>query len=62
MKHLTIQPNLLTSEEREMIEDEADAYASEFIRRYDYDKEPIVNFFKKHSPNADNRINILENH
>ena len=46
--------------DRQLKEDEADSYASNFIKEFFYDKEPIIDFIRNSSPNDfKHRINIL---
>ena len=59
LKHVFTNPKNLSSKELEAKEDEADEYASKFIKEYMYDTTPIIDFFKRHSPNFNERINIL---
>lgn len=59
LKHVFTNPNTLSIKEKESKEDEADEYASKFIKEFMYDTAPIIDFFKRHSPNCNERINIL---
>lgn len=47
------------AETRQLKENEADSYAAEFIRKYHYDKDAIIHFFREHPHDLDNRIQIL---
>ena len=42
-------------------ENEADLFAAKFITHFKYNKSPIIDFFKKHPIDIQNRINILTN-
>ena len=42
-------------------ENEADLYAAKFIKEYNYNKAPIIEFFRKNPVDIHNRINILTN-
>lgn len=59
LKHVFTDPSKISKEEKQKKEDEADKYASEFIKEYTYDIEPIVEYFKRHSPDFRERIQIL---
>ena len=61
LKHVFTDPSKLSKEERQIREDEADKYASGFIKEFIYDVEPIVEYFKRHSPDYQDRIKILVN-
>ena len=47
------------SETRQLKENEADAYAADFVAKYKYDKDAIINFFREHPHDLENRIKIL---
>ena len=59
LRHVFTNPNTLSNLEKEKKEDEADEYAAKFIKEYAYDKTPINDYFKRHSPNYLTRIKIL---
>ena len=59
LKHVFTDPSKLSNDEKQKIEDEADKFASGFIKEYLYDVEPIVEYFKRHSPDYRERIKIL---
>ena len=59
LKHVFTDPSTLNILEKEQKENEADEYASKFIKEYMYDIVPIIDYFKRHSPNFDARKKIL---
>ena len=46
---------------RQQKENEADLFAAKFITHYKYNKSAIIDFFKSHPVDIQNRINILTN-
>ena len=55
LKHVFTDPSTITSLE----EAEADEYASNFIREFMYDTDPIIEYLKCYSPNYYDRIKLL---
>tara|TARA_Y100000768_G_scaffold346843_1_gene294687 strand:- start:2566 stop:2997 length:432 start_codon:yes stop_codon:yes gene_type:complete len=51
--------NMPDNTTRQLKENEADAYAAEFIKKYNYDKDSIIQFFREHPHDLENRISIL---
>ena len=56
-KHTYINPKTLSNEEKEKIELEADTYAYNFIKYYNYDLDKVIHYIKK---NHINDINMFE--
>jgi hypothetical protein len=56
-KHTYINPQTLSNEEKEKIELEADKYAYDFIKYYNYDLDKVIHYIKK---NHINDINMFE--
>ena len=61
LDHVLTDPRTLHQLELDIIEDEADTYASIFIEKYGYNKQPIIDFIIKSNTNYHNRIKILNN-
>ncbi len=61
LKHVFTNPKNLSKDDAQKKEDEADEYAAGFIQKYLYNTEPIVDFFKRHNPDYQERIKILMN-
>ena len=64
-RHIELDPptieNMPNFAERQSKENEADEYAARFIKENKFDTDPIINFFKRHPMDLENRINILNN-
>lgn len=62
-RHIELEPpnieNMPNFHERQQKEDEADTYAAKFIKELDFNKDPIINFFKSNPMDLENRIRIL---
>ena len=64
LRHIeyTSTPNVMKQENfaiKQQKENEADKYAANFIKKYSYNKEPIIAFFREHPYQLENRIAIL---
>ena len=63
LKHIMLDPpsrdNMPTQVERQIHENQADSYQLEFIKKYEYNKEPIIQFMRKHPFDLQNRLDIL---
>ena len=61
LNHVLDDPMTLSKKELDIREDEADTYASVFIDKFNYDKQPIIDFIIQNNPNYCERIKILNN-
>ncbi len=59
-KHTLLQNSLKeTSQQRQQKENEADAYAARFVKKFNYNLDTIIAFFREHPIDLENRIKIL---
>ena len=50
------------NKDKQQKENEADGYAAKYVKLNNIDKEPIINFLKKHPFDLQNRLNILNSY